>query len=188
MKTILTVLLFLGPFIIKGQNNGPDPNEVRTLIAKSITDLNVPPEPVAQIKNEFVLNGKDSIAIRIYRPSAKKLPIVYMVHGGGWVAGDLETHDNICRFLTNSLQVIVIAVNYRRPPEQKFPAAFDDSYFIFKWINAHTGELNGNGRLILIGDSAGGELVASICLVNAGEKNRIPVLVQVLVNPALDIS
>lgn len=189
MKNILILLLFFVSFITYGQNNGPTPEQVRTLIAKSITDLNVSPEPVAQIINDFVLNEKDSIAIRIYRPLINKiLPVIYLIHGAGFVAGDLETHDNICRYLSNNLQSVVVAVDYRRPPEHKFPIPFDDSYFIFKWIYSHMKQLKGNGKLILIGDSAGGQIVAAICIVNSTDIKPIPVLAQVLVNPALDLS
>lgn len=162
---------------------------VRMAIAKSITDLNIAPEQVAEVKNDFVLSGSDSIAIRIYRPILnKKLPIIYLVHSAGWVAGDLDTHDNACRYLANKLQAIVVAVNYRRPPEQKFPVPFDDCYLVLKWINAYMKKLNGNGKLILMGDSAGGQLVASICLVNSKEENPVPIIAQVLINPALNLT
>lgn len=172
--------------LLHGQAN---PGEIRIAIAKSITDLNVTAEPVADVKNDYVLNGSDSIAVRIYRPVEKKiLPVIYLVHGAGWVAGDLETHDNACRYLANKLKAIVVAVNYRRAPEHKFPIPFDDSYLVLKWINANMKKLKGNGKLILVGDSAGGQLVASICLVNAREKKPVPILAQVLINPALNLS
>lgn len=158
-------------------------------IAKSITDLKIAPEPVADIKNDFIKNGNDSIAIRIYRPVLnKELPVIYLVHGAGWVAGDLDTHDNVCRYFANKLQAIVIAVNYRRAPEHKFPIPFNDSYLVLKWINSQMKNLLGNGKLILVGDSAGGQLVASICLVNTMESKPVPILAQVLVNPALNLS
>lgn len=165
------------------------PDDIRLAIAKGIADLKVTSEPVASIKNDFVFNGKDSIHIRIYKPSSKiTLPVVYYVHGGGWVAGDLETHDNACRYFTNSLQAIVVAVDYRRPPEHKFPIPFDDTYLVFKWIYANMKDLNGNGKLIVMGESAGGQLAASICLVNAIDKNPIPVIAEVLVIPALNLA
>jgi acetyl esterase len=186
MKFKLTLLSVLLCLIIQAQ---PTPADIRIAIAKSVTDLNVAPEPVADIKNDLVMNGKDSIAIRIYRPVAnKKLPVIYLVHGAGWIAGDLDTHDNICRHLANKLQAIVVAVNYRRAPEHKFPAPFDDSYLVFKWIHSNMKKLKGNGKLIVMGDSAGGQLAASICIVNSLEKKPVPVTAQVLVNPALNLS
>lgn len=186
IKFPLTVFSLLLCMLIHGQRT---PGEVRIAITKSITDLKVTPEPVADVKNDFVLSGRDSIAIRIYRPVAKKiLPVIYLVHGAGWVAGDLDTHDNACRHLANKLQAIVVAVNYRRAPEYKFPIPFDDSYLVLKWINANMKKIKGNGKLIIVGDSAGGQLAASICLVNAAEKKPVPILAQVLINPALNLS
>ncbi len=189
MKLKLIVLLSLVGPILWAQTNIPTPDEVRVIIAQSISDLNIAPEHVSIVKNDFIFNGKDSIGIRIYQPALDgNFPIVYYVHGAAWVAGDIDTHDNICRYLANSLQAVVISVDYRRPPEHKFPVPFDDSYFIFKWINEHMTELKGNGKLILIGDSAGGQLVASICVVNSLSENPVPILAEVLVNPALNLS
>ncbi|MCD9854641.1 alpha/beta hydrolase [Epilithonimonas sp. JDS] len=185
MKQILTSLLFSISALLIAQNQMPTPDEVRVSIAKSITDLNVKPESVTFVENKFV----DSIPIRIYNPNPrKKLPIIYLVHGAVWVAGDLETHDNICRYLANHTEAIVVAVHYRRAPEYKFPAAFDDSYSVMKWISSNSEKLNSDGKLILIGDSAGGQLVASLCLMNASVEKPIPVTAQVLVDPALDLS
>jgi acetyl esterase len=186
MKLILTLSFVLMCFFLQAQTRQ---DTVRMAIAKSIVDMKITPEPVTEIKNDFVLSGTDSIAIRIYRPVLnEKLPIVYLVHGAGWVAGDLDTHDNICRYFANHLNSIVVAVNYRRAPEHKFPVPFDDSYLVFKWIHANKKRLKGNGKLILVGESAGGQLAASICMVNSQEKKPIPVLAQVLVYPALNLS
>jgi len=185
MKQLLTSLLFSIATLSLAQNQMPPPDEVRVSIAKSITDLNVKPESVTLVENKFV----DSIPIRIYNPNPrKKLPIIYLVHGAVWVAGDLETHDNICRYLANHTEAIVVAVNYRRAPKYKFPAAFDDSYSVMKWISSNSEKLNSDGKLVLIGDSAGGQLVASLCLMNASAEKPIPVTAQVLVDPALDLS
>ena len=187
-KVLIPFLLFLVIFS-KAQDKPPTPEEIRLAIAKSIADLHVAGEPVAQIENEFVVTGIDSVSIRIYKPILNKsLPVVYYVHGAAWIAGDLETHDNICRYLSNHLQAIVVAVNYRRPPEFKFPVPFNDCYSVMKWIHSHTKQINGNGKLVLVGDSAGGQLVGSLCLVNAKEKKPIPVLAQILVDPALNLS
>ncbi|WP_379969952.1 alpha/beta hydrolase [Epilithonimonas sp. UC225_85] len=185
MKKTLASLLFFIFTLSLAQNRIPTPDEVRVSIANSITDLHVKPEPVTLVENKFV----DSIPIRIYNPNPKKkLPVIYLVHGAVWVAGDLETHDNICRYLANHTEAIVVAVHYRRAPEHKFPAAFDDSYSVMKWINSNTEKLNGNGKLALLGDSAGGQLVGSLCLVNTSEEKPIPVTAQVLVDPALDLT
>lgn len=185
MKIILTSLLVFIFTLSLAQNKIPTPEEVRVSIANSITDLNVKPEPVTLVENKLV----GSIPVRIYNPNPKKkLPVIYLVHGAVWIAGDLETHDNICRYLANHTEAIVVAVHYRRAPEHKFPAAFDDSYTVMKWISANTKKLNGNGKLVLLGDSAGGQLTASLCIVNASADKPMPVTAQVLVDPALDLS
>lgn len=186
MKFTLTVFFVFVCFFLQAQTTQ---DTVRMAIAQSIADLKIAPEQVAEVKNDFVLSGSDSIAIRVYRPVLhKKLPVIYFVHGAGWVAGDLDTHDNACRYLANKLQAIVIAVNYRRAPEHKFPIPFDDCYLVLKWINAGMKKLNANGKLILMGDSAGGQLVASICLVNSKEEKPVPIAAQVLINPALNLT
>lgn len=185
MKQLLTSILCFIFTLSLAQNRMPAPDEVRVSIANSIKDLHVKPEQITLVENKLV----DSIPIRIYNPNPKKkLPIIYLVHGAVWVAGDLDTHDNICRYLANHAEAIVVAVNYRRAPEHKFPAAFDDCYAVMKWISSNTDKLNGNGKLVLIGDSAGGQLVGSLCLMNASEEKPIPITAQVLVDPALDLS
>jgi acetyl esterase len=189
MKNLLLLPFLMVCTITNAQDKTPTPADIRFAIAKSITDLKVTPEPVAEVKNDFVTDGNDSIPIRIYQPASNKsLPVIYLVHGAAWIAGDLETHDNICRYLANHLQAVVVAVHYRRPPEHKFPAPFNDSYTVLKWIHSHKKQLNGNGKLVLVGDSAGGQLVGSLCLVNAAQKKPVPITAQVLVNPALDLS
>jgi acetyl esterase len=189
MKKLLTLPLLLLFVFAQAQGKKPNHEEFRLWVAQDIAHYQVRPEPVSRVKDTFVAVGRDSIGIRIYQPaSTEPLPVIYQVHGAGWVAGDLETHDNICRYLANHLQAVVVAVNYRRAPEHKFQVAFNESYAVFKWIYANQKKLNGNGKLLLIGDSAGGQLVGSICLFNAGEKKPIPVLAQVLINPALDLS
>jgi len=183
--TLLLLLIFSGTY---AQDGMPSADEIRAMIAQSITDLNIAPEPVADVHEEWIIAGKDSIQVRIYKPSKEKLPVLYHIHGGAMVAGDLQTHDNICRYLANHVNAIVVAVHYRRPPESKFPAAFDDSYTTLKWINANMKKLNGNGKLVILGDSAGGQLGAAVALANSKEKKPVKLLAQVLINPALSVA
>ncbi len=189
MKKLLLLPLILLTLICQGQDKTPTPDQVRMMIAQSITDLKVAPESIASIRNIKVPNGQDSIPIRIYQPASDgPLPVIYLVHGGAWVAGDLDTHDNICRYLANHVKAVVVAVHYRRPPEHKFPAAYSDSYAVLQWISKNQQALNSNGQLVLLGDSAGGQIVAALCLANAATNNPIPIQAQVLVNPGLDVT
>lgn len=189
MNRILSLLLCFTPFFLRAQQEPPTPEQIRQMIAQSVTDLKVAPEAVAEVKNFSVRQDGLEVPVRVYKPTANKpLPVIFMVHGGAWVAGDLDTHDNICRYIANHTEAIVVAVHYRRPPEHKFPAAFNDCSAVLQWIANHHQEIGGNGQLILLGDSAGGQLVASLCLVNAASAKPIPILAQVLVNPGLNLS
>ncbi|MFY9956742.1 alpha/beta hydrolase [Bradyrhizobium sp.] len=134
-----------------------------------------------------------AIPARIYTP--KKLrktdglaPCLVFFHGGGWVIGDLETHDVVCRKLAQEAELIVISVDYRLSPEHKFPAAVDDAITSTKWIAANAGKLGIDAsRLMVGGDSAGGNLAAVVCLA-ARDGNGPKIAGQVLIYPATDFS
>lgn len=130
------------------------------------------------------------LPIRIYRPGPKtaKQPAVVFFHGGGFYLGNLETHDHVCRFLCKNAKLIVIAVDYRLAPENKFPAAVDDGYFSLCWVAENAGELGVDPeRIALVGDSAGGSLVVSTCLM-ARQRGGPAIAYQVVVYPALTLT
>ncbi len=127
------------------------------------------------------------IPIRIYTPREpkpnEKLPVLVWYHGGGYVIGDLDTHDSVCRALANEADCIVVAVDYRLAPEHKFPAAVDDCEAALKWVAKHAPEINADGARIAVGgDSAGGNLatVVSILARDAGFPN---IVFQLLIYP-----
>ena len=127
------------------------------------------------------------IPIRIYTPrqskSGEKLPVLVWYHGGGYVIGDLDTHDSVCRALANEADCIVVAVDYRLAPEHKFPAAVDDCEAALKWVAKHASEIHADGARIAVGgDSAGGNLatVVSILARDAGSPN---IAFQLLIYP-----
>ena len=134
---------------------------------------------------------QDSVAgtvpIRIYRPTAAdNLPCIVFFHGGGWVIGDLETHDSACRMLAEETGQVVIAVDYRLAPEYPYPAPMQDSYEAFCWIHAHSSDLNiDNQKLSVAGDSAGGNLAAVICL-RARDESGPAISHQLLIYPVTD--
>lgn len=187
LTTLLLIVSLLVSSPVRAQT--PTPEQIRQAIAQSITNLNIPPASVGAIDNKFVLSGADSIAIRIYRPAQTSTshPIIYQIHGGAWVAGDLDTHDNICRRLCHDADAVVVAVNYRRPPEHPYPASLDDAMTVLLWIQANRSSLSQTGPLILLGDSAGGNFVAATCLRNANAAKPVPIAAQILINPALDV-
>ena len=102
---------------------------------------------------------------RLYRPTPRATPLVLYLHGGGWVIGDLETHDRACRRLAFSSGVSVLALDYRRAPEHPWPAAVDDAVTALRWLASHPSELEMAPTAVAIaGDSAGGTIAALACV------------------------
>ncbi|MBI5274824.1 MAG: alpha/beta hydrolase [Burkholderiales bacterium] len=131
-----------------------------------------------------------SVPLRLYRPigsaPSQALPVLVYYHGGGWVIGDLDTHDTLCRELCNGSGCSVVAVDYRLAPEHRFPAAVDDAAAALRWVHANAGELKLDpARIAVGGDSAGGNLAAVMAIV-ARDAGDVPVVFQLLVYPATD--
>jgi acetyl esterase len=128
--------------------------------------------------------------VRIYTPhraSGRPAPIVVYFHGGGWAAGDLDTHDASARYYSAHADAVVVSVDYRQPPEHKFPAAVEDSYAAVEWAVAHARELGGDAaRLAVAGDSAGGNLATVVCQL-ARERRGPRIAYQVLIYPTVDL-
>jgi acetyl esterase len=109
------------------------------------------------------------------------------IHGGGWVIGDLETHDPLCIELATALDLPVVAVDYRLAPESPFPAAFEDSLAAARWIASSPEDLGRRATgLFLAGDSAGGNLAAAVAVALRDEPAEVPVTGQWLIYPAAD--
>src|SRR5689334_11122171 len=124
---------------------------------------------------------------RLYVPSRAVAsgPLLVYFHGGGWVYGDLDSHDPTCRFLAERSGVRVLSVDYRLAPEHPFPAAYDDAVAAYRWVVEHAAELGGDPtRLAVGGDSAGGNLAALVALTAARE--GLPLAFQLLVYPGTD--
>ena len=112
-------------------------------------------------------------------------PLLVFLHGGGFLEGDLDSHDAPCRLLAEESGVPVLAVTYRLSPESKLPAAHDDAYDAFRWVHEHAAELGADpARIAVGGDSAGGNLAAWIALCAA--RDGLPVAWQLLVYPCTD--
>lgn len=155
---------------------------------RSITQP-APPE-VALVSDLKAAGPHGTIALRLYRPAgshaADVLPVLVYYHGGGWVIGDLETHDTLCRELANGSGCAVVAVDYRLAPEHPFPAAVDDALAATHWVHAHAAELQLDpSRLAVGGDSAGGNLAAVVAIA-ARDSGTLPIAFQLLIYPATD--
>jgi acetyl esterase len=134
-----------------------------------------------------------TIPARIYTPRSLRnegglAPCLVFFHGGGWVIGNLETHDVVCRKLAHEGELIVISVDYRLAPEHKFPAAVDDAIIAAQWIAANARQHGIDAaRLIVGGDSAGGNLAAVVAL-DARDGDGPAIAGQLLIYPATDLS
>ena len=147
-----------------------------------------PPEqvtPVASAQDRVIPGAEGDLKTRVYRPEgAGPFPVIAFFHGGGWVIGDLDTHDNQARDLCRDARAVVVSIDYRLAPEYPFPAAADDAVAATHWIAGHLSGLLGDGRLAVAGDSAGGNLAAVVAQQCA--RDGISLAGQLLVYPAID--
>lgn len=141
--------------------------------------------PVASTEERSIPGAEGQLKARVYRPEGEgPFPTVVFFHGGGWVIGDLDTHDNMARNLCRGSAAVVVSVDYRLAPEHPFPAAVDDALASARWIAEHLEEFGGDPRFGIAGDSAGGNLSAVVAqmLRDAGT----PLAGQLLIYPAVD--
>ena len=147
---------------------------------------------VGKTEDRDIPGPNGAVPIRIYWPAAKSTgaapPILLLFHGGGYALGGIDTHDNMARYYCTHAGVVVINVDYRRSPENKFPAGIEDCYAVLQWAAAHGGEIGANpARIAVTGDSAGGTFSAALCQA-VKTRNGPPIAFQALVYPALDLS
>jgi acetyl esterase len=142
------------------------------------------PIALAEVSDRVVAG---SVPVRVYRPDAPgPRPAVAFAHGGGWVLGDLDTHDETCRYLSQALAAVVVAVDYRRAPEHSYPAAIDDYWAAVCWLAENAAGLGADpGALAVVGDSAGGHLAAAATL-RARAAGGPAIAVQALAYPVTD--
>jgi acetyl esterase len=145
------------------------------------------PEPVKRVLNRLIPGPETEIPIRIYiAENEGKLPILVYFHGGGGVVNNIETHDAICRSLTNGTKCVVISVNYRLAPENKYPAALEDCYAATKWTAENAEIFGGDPKRIAVGgDSSGGGLAAGVALM-ARDRKGPDLIFQLLIYPVAD--
>ncbi len=160
-----------------------DPDEIRGLMNAAVV-----PSPIVldRLEDSAIPGPGGPLPIRIYRPAgAAPKPIIVYFHGGGWVLGSLDTHDATCRALARDTDAVLVSVDYRLAPEHRFPAAVEDSGTAVAWAAAHADELGGDAdRLVVAGDSAGGNLAAVIA-----QRSRVggpKVAFQLLIYPVTD--
>jgi acetyl esterase len=166
------------------------PPEAREASARGREILAPPPPPVGEIRHLAAPGPAGEIPLRVYRgqdtPAAGAPALVYF-HGGGWVIGDLDSHDGVCRQIANSAGCVVVSVDYRLAPEHRFPAAVEDSEAATRWVIENAAALGIDaGRVAVGGDSAGGNLAAVMALL-ARDGALPPLCFQALIYPSVDM-
>ncbi len=144
---------------------------------------------IYRVEDRQISGPVQPIKVRVYTPQVSQeqasLPVLVWYHGGGFVIGDLDSHDSACRALANQTECLVVAVDYRLAPEHKFPGAVEDCEAALHWVAAHATELGGDpGRIAVGGDSAGGNLAAVMALL-AREKGGPKLCFQLLIYPCV---
>lgn len=168
---------------------GRTPEQARTENLESVPAVSGPPRPMARVEPLSIPGPAGDLAARFYvalgAPQPPQ-PLLVYYHGGGWVIGDLDSHDSICRFLADYSGCRVLSVSYRLAPEHPFPAAPEDTLAAFRWAHEHAGDLGIDpARIAVGGDSAGGNLSTVVCLQARDDGGPCPAM-QLLLYPACD--
>jgi acetyl esterase len=163
------------------------PESRRAVMIAATTNPAFPKHPVHEVTDRTIPGPAGAIPVRVFRPSAAPgLPVILWFHGGGWVTGNLDTHDQLGRLLADHSGAVVVSVDYRLAPEAKFPAAADDCLAAYEWALKHADEVGGDATRIAIGgDSAGGNLAAVVAL-DARHRGLPQPKLQLLVYPVTD--
>ena len=164
------------------------PTEARAQYERMVQARGIEPDPVGAIEDRAIPGPAGDLPVRIYRPDvdAEHLPALVYYHGGGHVIGNLDTHDAVARNLCNGAGCVVVSVDYRLGPEDRFPAAAEDAFAAVQWCAACGSEIGVDpGRIAVGGDSAGGNL-AAVAALTARDAGGPALRLQVLVYPVTD--
>ncbi len=143
-----------------------------------------PPDEVVRRDHWLHLPGRE-LLVRVYRPGPGRLPAMLYLHGGGWVAGSVDTHDGVCAALASDANAVVASVQYRRAPESPFPAPNDDAFAALQWVAGSAGDLDIEAsRIAVAGDSAGAHLALGAA-IEARDRGGPRVALQVLFYPVV---
>jgi acetyl esterase len=169
-----------------------DPGAARQMRGMMVQVAEAPRGAIARVEN-LAIDGPhgDRIPLRLYSPrtaAGEPQSVLMYFHGGGWVVGDLETHDGLCAEIARSLDITVISVDYRLAPEHAFPAAGEDCIAATRWAAASPREIgHAVTSIVVAGDSAGGNLAAIVAQELAG-KMPVPIIAQWLIYPGVDMT
>ncbi|NMM62463.1 alpha/beta hydrolase [Clostridium sp. P21] len=188
LDTYLAINLRLNKILNPKSIDSKSIKEIREGLNSQSTIWSKKAIPFSNIRNITITENSQKIPVRIYTPNTNNnLPIIIYSHGGFWIAGNLDTHDNVCRKLSEKTKAIVISVDYRLAPENPFPVAVNDVYSILEWTYKNAESIYGDKKHVaLAGDSAGGNLSAAVSLMSR-DKNGPPISCQVLIYPSTNI-
>lgn len=164
--------------------------ECREAYVNSRKALQPDPIEIDEVRDLEMPGPAGAIALRLYRnrPAGRDRaqPVIVYFHGGGWVIGDLDSHDTVCRELAARSGATLVAVDYRLAPEHVFPAAVEDAVAATRWVSENAAELGVDpGRLAVAGDSAGGN-IAAVAAIDARDNGGPKIAFQALIYPVTD--
>lgn len=163
------------------------PQEYRQLMDTANLAMKNEVIDIPEVRNLQIPVDGGSIAARMYRPSEESRTLIVYYHGGGFVFGNIDTHDSVCRLISKESGSCVLSVDYRLAPEHKFPTAVNDSYSAYIWVLENSGKLGIDPeRIAVCGDSAGGNISAVVSVRARDAGNHIPRL-QALIYPVLGV-
>jgi acetyl esterase len=180
------------PTMVGAPHSDPEPAEVRARVHREALVFSLLKTEVGRVR-ELEIEGADGpLRARHYLPPASAAsatpPLLVFFHGGGFVIGDLDTHDEPCRMLCRHAEVQVLSIDYRLAPEHPFPAGVRDAVAAFRWAVAHAAQLGADPQRVAVGgDSAGGNLSAVTAQLAARDGGPAPAL-QLLIYPAVDLT
>ena len=183
MKVMLDAFNAAGPMFLRAETAEQARAKMRALLEANP----IPPPAIYRVEDRHIPGADGQIGARVYTPEGN-LPMGVLVyfHGGGWVLGDLESHDRVCRALANQAGCVVVSIDYRLAPEHVFPAGAEDCYAATKWVSENAASINGDAtRLAVGGDSAGGNLAAVVSMM-ARDRGGPAINFQLLMYPVTD--
>lgn len=176
-------------YVSNSTSKNKDPIEFRKIMAKRASELVLKrPKNLTVINKKFKTDYGD-VETRIYRPNnaSDESPLLVYMHGGGWIIGDLNSHDAVCVDIALDCNIMVLAIGYDLAPEHPYPVALNQCSWIYKEICNHSEVYSVDGNKIAVGgDSAGGNLALALCLKMRSEGFRLP-LAQLLIYPCIDL-
>ena len=185
-KEFQDVLDFIASRNVPALHELPPP-EARAAMLKAKAIFSGDEVALPRVESRTITGPNGNIALRLYAASATRpLPMLLYLHGGGWVIGDLDTHDDLMRRIAKGSGCLVVSVDYRLAPEHKFPIPVEDCYYALTWVADNARDIGADpGRIAVGGDSAGGNLAAVIAQL-AHERGGPRLAFQLLIYPVVD--